>query len=232
MEAQEGGISYFSPMNLNMVEISNGSNFQPKVLIKFQILWYFHWMNLEMFDEPENSLSARVTPLAEKLRPQNLDDILGHREVIKVSKGRFTGGQSIVFTARQVLEKTTIALNLIKLLPDKRLVTYVPATETLSDLKKFITSSDSSSVILFIDEIHRMDKRQQDYLLPLLESGEVQLIGATTENPFVFFNKSVISRVSIQQLQPLDGVELNKIVDKVSDGLSIQEFLTLALLKH
>jgi len=188
-------------------------------------------MNLEMFSEPDNSRFTHATPLAEKLRPQTLDDILGHSEVIKVSKGRFIGGQSIVFFGPPGVGKTTIALNLIKLLPDKKLITYRPATETLSDLKKFITSSNSNSVILFIDEIHRMDKRQQDYLLPLLESGEVQLIGATTENPFVFFNKAVISRVSIQELSALGSVELNKIVDKVSDDLSIKEFLTPNLIE-
>ncbi len=188
-------------------------------------------MNLEMFGEPENSRSTHTTPLAERSRPQTLDGILGHDEVIEVSRGRFTGGQSIVFYGPPGVGKTTIALNLIRLLPNKKLVIYRPAIETLSDLKKFITSSNSSSVILFIDEIHRMDKRQQDYLLPLLESGEVQLIGATTENPFVFFNKAVISRVSIQELSALGSVELNRIVDKVSGDLSIKEFLTPSLIE-
>ena len=142
-----------------------------------------------------------------------------------MAKKRFLGSQSLVFFGPPGVGKTTLMLNLIKLVPNKEVVFYKPAIETLIDLKKKMSQVSSNSTILFIDEIHRLDKRQQDYLLPILESGETQLLGATTENPFVIFNNALLSRIHLQELQKLNKKNLLLIAGKICVNLQIEAFL-------
>ena len=171
----------------------------------------------------------KLEPLAYKMCPRTLeefvgqDDIIGKNKILDkmISSGNF---QSMILFGPPGTGKTTIAkiiANTSKL-PFKKLNAV---TSGVADIKRIVEeaknyfSNPSRKVILFIDEIHRFNKSQQDVLLPHVEDGTVVLIGATTQNPFYEVNKALISRTQVFMLKPLTQKNIfhilnNALIDK------------------
>lgn len=162
-------------------------------------------------------------PLAEELRPQSLDEIAGQTHLLSP-----TGFLSRLIADKKPISlllwgppgcgKTTLARLYAKAL-DAQFLSFSPLMHGISDLKKVIEESRKypliqRQIILFVDEIHRFNKAQQDVFLPFLENGTVVLIGATTENPSFALNKALLSRLRVLQLKPLAEADLAQIVER------------------
>jgi len=161
------------------------------------------------------------TPLAEKLRPKDLTHIVGQNHVLG-NKGIVTLSinkqkpLSILFWGPPGCGKTTLAKVYAKAF-QSRLITISAVSTGVADLKKIICSIESQPLFnqtpfLFIDEIHRYNKAQQDLILPYLEKGTFLLIGATTENPSFSLNDALLSRMRVLTLNSLDDESLEKII--------------------
>ena len=162
-------------------------------------------------------------PLAYKLRPQTLEEFVGQEKV--VGKGKLLYRMikndkisSIILYGPPGTGKTTLARIIAKSTKsDFKKLNAVSAG--IGDVKKIIEDSEnymfnkSGRTVLFIDEIHRFNKTQQDVLLPHVESGRIVLIGATTENPYYEVNKALISRSTVFMLEPLTKEDIKKIIN-------------------
>lgn len=176
-------------------------------------------MNLFTQLEKEN----RQEPLAQILRPKTLDEYLGQTNVISnnspllnllKSKRLF----SFIFFGPPGCGKTTLA-RLIANYTNARFVELSATSSGVKDIKDIVASAKENLIhniktILFIDEIHRYSKTQQDALLPHLESGLIYLIGSTTENPSFQVNSALLSRTSVIQLNKIDNESIKKIILK------------------
>ncbi len=161
-------------------------------------------------------------PLADRLRPRNIDEFIGQKHII--GKGKLlrraieadqlasiilygpsgTGKTSLAFVISQITSSNFIQLNAVSTGVKEVREIIIKAKE---DLKLY-----SRKTILFLDEIHRFNKAQQDGLLPSVEKGEIILIGATTENPFFEVNSSLLSRSQIFRLEPLTDKEIKEAI--------------------
>jgi len=167
-------------------------------------------------------------PLAERVRPENFDDVLGQPHLLgpngpilkQVSRGKLF---SMILFGPPGSGKTTVA----RLLAQKfsaDFVSFSAASSGIVEIKKFMeeTSRKKSlfnrDTIIFIDEIHRFNKAQQDAFLPYLEKGTIILIGATTENPSFELNSSLLSRVKVYMLNPLGPEEIKSIVRRALES--------------
>ncbi|MCA9428455.1 MAG: AAA family ATPase, partial [Candidatus Omnitrophica bacterium] len=152
-------------------------------------------------------------PLAERMRPRSLDEFLGQEKVIgpdtllrkAVEKGAIP---SLILWGPPASGKTTLALLLSKH-TQARFVTLSAVTSGVKDIREAVENArqirdhSGTGTVLFIDEIHRFNKSQQDALLPHVEKGLFTLIGATTENPSFEVNGALLSRVRVLVLEPL-----------------------------
>lgn len=167
-------------------------------------------------------------PLAERLRPQSLNDIIGQHHLIgpgkplsrMVEKGQL---YSLIFWGPPGTGKTSIAHVLAKTgyLP---FVTLSAIFSGVADLRKVFEEAKKSfekgiSTLLFVDEIHRFNRSQQDSFLPYIESGMIILIGATTENPSFELNGALLSRSQVFTLHRLSTEDLEKILEKAETYL-------------
>lgn len=156
---------------------------------------------------------ARFEPLAVRMRPKNLDEVCGQDKLI--GPGSFLRAMierdtlpSLLLYGPSGVGKTTIA-NVIAVETHSRFVKVNAVTAGTAELRKLIGEAKDAvrmyqkRTILFIDEIHRFNKAQQDVLLPYVEDGTVVLIGATTENPYFEVNRPLLSRLRVMQLEPL-----------------------------
>ncbi|MEC7838733.1 MAG: replication-associated recombination protein A [Chlamydiota bacterium] len=161
------------------------------------------------------------TPLAEKLRPKELSHLVGQEHIIgdsgivslSIKKQK---PLSILFWGPPGCGKTTLAKIYAKAFQSK-LITISAVSTGVSDLKKIIHNIESQPLFhqtpfLFIDEIHRYNKAQQDLILPYLEKGTFLLIGATTENPSFSLNDALLSRLRVLTLNSLNEAALEKII--------------------
>lgn len=163
-----------------------------------------------------------MEPLAYALRPKTIDEIVGQqhlvgpngviRRLLAIKKI-----PSLVFFGDPGIGKTTLAkviVNELKLQYD----TFNASSDNKEKLKKLIQVDNNQ--VLIIDEIHRMKKDIQDFLLPFVESGEITIIGLTTINPYRSLNPAVRSRTNIYKLFPLSSNDLTKLIDKGIDYIN------------
>ncbi|QQS60592.1 replication-associated recombination protein A [Candidatus Falkowbacteria bacterium] len=167
------------------------------------------------------TLTTNKSPLADRMRPQNFEEFFGQEEISKESALiRKAIAQdnlpSLILWGPPGSGKTTLAL-LIANEVKAEFIRFSAVTEGVADLRKAIDRARSNQLldqktILFIDEIHRWNKGQQDALLPHIESGALTLIGATTENPSFELRTALLSRSRVIVLQTLSDVALEKII--------------------
>ena len=179
---------------------------------------------MDLFDKDTKDAvdnnSQKNIPLAEKLRPKVLDEVIGQEKILASDgqlKSMVKSGQlsSIIFWGPPGVGKTTLA----RVIANEVSAHYEEISAIfsgVSDLKKLLTAatvrhSNGSKTILFVDEIHRFNKSQQDSFLPYMENGTIVLIGATTENPSFELNSALLSRSSVILLERLNAEDLRKI---------------------
>ena len=165
-------------------------------------------------DGSENSTGEdRLPPLAARMRPRNLseyvgqDHILGEGKLLRraIEADRFT---ALIFYGPPGVGKTSLA-QLIANRTESRFVNLSGVESNVAEMRQTIDHARSyerlhgRSTVLFIDEIHRFNKSQQDILLPHIENGTVRFIGATTHNPYFYINSPLVSRAQVFQLEPL-----------------------------
>ncbi len=164
-------------------------------------------------------------PLADKLRPKNLDDFVGQESILgnnSLLRSAILTDKvgNIIFSGPPGVGKTT----LIEIISSNTRSSLIKLNAVLSSIKELRAEianakerllSTNRKTILFIDEVHRFTSVQQDALLPSIENGTITFIGATTENPFFAVNKALISRARIFSLLPLNKNDLKKIIEKV-----------------
>ena len=163
-------------------------------------------------------------PLAARMRPRSLSEYIGQRHILAEGKllrraveaDRFA---SLIFYGPPGVGKTTLA-TIISRETKSRFVTHSGVESTVSDIRKEAEVAaqhlrlNGQTTILFVDEIHRFNKSQQDVLLPHLERGTLRFIGATTHNPFFYVNSPLVSRSQVFTLEPLSNEDLERLVDQ------------------
>ena len=183
-------------------------------------------MQLDVF----NTLDDHKQPLAAKLRPKNLSEFFGQEKIRAQLQKLISHPRHVIFWGPPGTGKTTLA-HLISAHIDRELNVFSAVTSGIPDLKKLITQmldqkkELGKESILFIDEIHRFNKSQQDALLPYLENGDFLFIGATTEYPHTSLNKALISRLSLIELKQLEPIELESILRRGLEDLKRPELL-------
>lgn len=158
-------------------------------------------------------------PLAERLRPQSLDDIVGQQHLVGpdgVFRKLIESGNlpSIIFWGPPGVGKTTLA-NILSMHFDLPFITLSAINAGVKDVRQVIDlARKQGKVLLFIDEIHRFNKAQQDSLLGAVEAGTITLIGATTENPSFEVISALLSRSQVFTLKHLEKEDLDRLVDE------------------
>ncbi len=164
-------------------------------------------------------------PAAHSMRPENISEFIGHQKLFnKYNYLKTQDFPSVILWGPPGSGKTTLAYILAKQ-SNKEFYKFSPVLGGVNDLKKLIKSAEdmkqqcNSDSLIFIDEIHRFNKAQQDALLPHVEQGTFTLIGATTEPPKVSLNNALLSRVQLIQLQKFSEKELGQILAKSNNKL-------------
>lgn len=178
---------------------------------------------MDLFEFSMQKNLKNNAPLADRMRPRNLNEFVGQDHVIgdgkylsRLIKSDRIG--SVLFYGPPGVGKTTLA-EIIAKTTNKNFVKLSAVTSNLKELREVLKKAEDSmkfhdvSTIVFIDEIHRFNKTQQDALLPFVERGIITLIGATTENPYFEVNRALLSRMQIINLLPLDDKDLFKLLD-------------------
>ncbi len=164
-----------------------------------------------------------TSPLAERLRPQTIDELIGQQHL--TGKGSILRTAidnkkipSIILWGPPGVGKTTIAMIIAKAM-QQDFYTLSAISSGVKDIRDVIEKATlKNGAILFIDEIHRFNKSQQDALLGAVEKGIITLIGATTENPSFEINSALLSRCQVYVLKPLEKEELNKLLYNAIDN--------------
>jgi putative ATPase len=183
----------------------------------------------DLFSDAAKTRLPEVAPLALRLRPNQLADFVGQRQIVgegsalalAITEDRVT---SAIFYGPPGTGKTTLA-RIVASTTGAAFEELSAVSASVADVRAVLgrarerLGSTGQRTILFLDEIHRFNKAQQDALLPAVESGLVTLIGATTENPYFEVNSALLSRTQIYELEPLSHDELTIIVRRGADQL-------------
>jgi len=171
-----------------------------------------------LFSEVEKAQLQSNAPLAARMRPRNLDEFAGQKDFIgqgKLLRRMLEAGSlsSIIFFGPPGTGKTSLATIIAGLVNAKFHYLSAPAA-TVADIRAVTQKAKDSLItggtktVLFIDEIHRFNRAQQDVLLDDVETGVVILIGATTENPYFSINSPLISRSTVFEFKPLEKSDI------------------------
>ncbi len=177
---------------------------------------------MTLFEINQKETLQKNAPLAQRMRPRTLDEILGQDHIIgpgKLLRRAIETDKlsSLIFWGSPGCGKTTIA-SVIANVTNKFYASLNAVTDGVADLRKVTAKAEENlsmygkQTILFIDEIHRFNKGQQDALLPWVEKGLIVLIGATTQNPYFSLNPALLSRSMIFELQPLQKADIEQIL--------------------
>jgi putative ATPase len=187
-----------------------------------------------------------ATPLAERLRPKTIDDVIGQRHLLAPGKPlavAFASGKphSMILWGPPGVGKTTLA----RLMADAFNAEFIALSAVLSgvkDIRDAIARAEATlaqsgrHTILFVDEVHRFNKAQQDAFLPFVEQGLVTFIGATTENPSFEVIGALLSRATVHVLEPLSVDELGQLLDRAAaaalPGMTIDSTARDALIAY
>lgn len=191
---------------------------------------------MDIFDLMREEEAKKTAPLAERMKPEKLEDFLGQEEIMgedsllrrMISADRL---RSMILFGPTGVGKTSLA-QIISQMTQSAFISLNAVTSGIAQLKEVIKGAEerlaleARTTILFIDEIHRFNKAQQDALLPHVEKGTVIFVGATTENPYFEVNAALLSRSLIFELKPLtkqDILELLKRALKEDRDLSSED---------
>ncbi|MDD3239961.1 MAG: replication-associated recombination protein A [Lachnospira sp.] len=177
---------------------------------------------MDLFDYMRENNKQNESPLASRIRPTTLDEVVGQQHIIGKDKLLYRAIKadklsSIIFYGPPGTGKTTLA----KVIANTTSAEFCQINATVAgkkDMEEVIAKAKDNlgmygkKTILFVDEIHRFNKGQQDYLLPFVEDGTIILIGATTENPYFEVNSALISRSVIFELKPLGKEDIKEIL--------------------
>ena len=177
---------------------------------------------MDLFDYMREQNQEKESPLASRLRPVNLEEVVGQQHIIGKDKLLYRAIQadklsSIIFYGPPGTGKTTLA-KVIACTTSAEFTQINATSSGKKDMELVVQQAKDNQgmygkkTILFIDEIHRFHKGQQDYLLPFVEDGTIILIGATTENPYFEVNGALLSRSIIFELKPLSGTDIQSIL--------------------
>ncbi|MCU0526102.1 MAG: AAA family ATPase [Elainella sp. Prado103] len=177
---------------------------------------------MTLFDNHRQALIEAEAPLAARMRPRSLDEFIGQEHILgegRLLRRAIQADQlaSLIFYGPPGTGKTTLA----RIIANTTRAHFIAINAVLAGVKEIreaITIAQEQQglyghkTILFVDEVHRFNKAQQDALLPWVENGTVILIGATTENPYFEVNKALVSRSRIFQLKPLQIADLHQVI--------------------
>ena len=177
---------------------------------------------MDLFDYMRETTKEKESPLASRLRPTPLDEVVGQQHIIGKDKLLYRAIKadklsSVIFYGPPGTGKTTLA----KVIANTTSAEFTQINATVAgkkDMEEVVNKAKElkgmyqKRTILFIDEIHRFNKGQQDYLLPFVEDGTIILIGATTENPYFEVNGALLSRSSVFELRPLSQEEVETLI--------------------
>ena len=179
---------------------------------------------MDLFEYASSRKKEKEAPLAARMRPRTLDEVVGQEHIIGKDKMLYRAIKadklrSIIFYGPPGTGKTTLA----RVIANTTSAEFTQLNATTSGKKEMEAAVNDArdrmgmygkKTILFIDEIHRFNKSQQDYLLPFVEDGTVILIGATTENPYFEVNSALISRSVIFELKPLSKDNIRTLLER------------------
>lgn len=181
-------------------------------------------MKMDLFEYMRSSNMEKESPLAARMRPRSLDEVVGQEHIIGKDKLLYRAIKadkisSVIFYGPPGTGKTTLA----KVIANTTSAEFTQINATVAgkkDMEEVVAKAKDlqgmygKRTILFIDEIHRFNKSQQDYLLPFVEDGTIVLIGATTENPYFEVNGALISRSIIFELKPIPAEAIKELLKK------------------
>lgn len=179
---------------------------------------------MDLFEYMRSTQMEKESPLAARLRPETLDEVVGQQHIIGKDKLLYRAIKadklgSVIFYGPPGTGKTTLA----RVIANTTSAEFTQINATVAgkkDMEEVVAKAKDTygmygkKTILFVDEIHRFNKGQQDYLLPFVEDGTLVLIGATTENPYFEVNSALISRSIVFELKPLDKEDVLTLIHR------------------
>jgi putative ATPase len=190
---------------------------------------------MSLFDDepPPTAAPGANAPLAERLRPRTLDEVIGQRHLLapgKPLRAAFDAGRlhSMILWGPPGVGKTTLA-RLVAQAFDAEFIQISAVLGGVKDIRDAVERAQGAqrrgrTSIVFVDEVHRFNKAQQDAFLPHVESGLFTFIGATTENPSFEVNSALLSRATVHVLQPLSGDELAELLERARVAVNAPPF--------